>query len=149
MPLKDKGLPNLAEARCWQLVWVEGTGRQLRPRSVPMVCRVGVKLYVTVGWGAQREAESTSPQGTGGEGAPQADQGTPKHRDTQEGSHMQYISQVGKPSPTRGYGKECLAQPCGGLGNTKSDPSGPEPGLERGQPRAWGECAKLGQFLVL
>lgn len=35
-------------------MWVEGTGRQLGPGSVPMVCGVGVKLYCHSGVGGPR-----------------------------------------------------------------------------------------------
>lgn len=57
-----------------------------------------MELHCNMGWEAQRQAQETSPQGTGG-------QRTPKQRDTQGGSPMQYISQARTLSPLMGMGR--------------------------------------------
>lgn len=70
------------------------------------------------GMGGPEGGMGTRLQGTGGEGVPQAGQGTLKQTDTWEGSHVRCGSQVRKLSPTRECGNEPLNSAVRGLGST-------------------------------
>lgn len=98
----------------------ESTGRQLEAEAGAKVSthRVWRGYGCHSGMRGREGGMGTSLQGTGGEGIPQAGQGTLKQIDTREGSHVWCGSQVRKLSPTRECGNEPLSSAVRGLGST-------------------------------
>lgn len=140
MHLDPRRADRTQQGRHWRAAGGRGQGRGQRPRHVAWGW--GCTKAATVGWEAEKVPQWHGDKPPGGEGREYHKQARrpPKQRDTREGSHVQCVSQVRKQRYTWVWE---------GIPQRGNEGSGEYSivslyGLERDQPSAWGECARLG-----